>query len=35
MRTTLSEKGEEVWFWGFFAALGIVLALIGWLRWAL
>jgi len=31
---TLSEKGEEVMFWGFFAVLGIVLAAIGWLRWA-
>jgi hypothetical protein len=33
MATTLSEKREEVWFWGFFAVLGVVLAAIGWLRW--
>lgn len=34
MPTTLSEKREEVVFWAFFAVLGIVLAAVGWLRWA-
>jgi hypothetical protein len=30
---TLSEKREAVWFWAVFAILGIVLAVVGWLRW--
>lgn len=30
---TISEKREEVMFWAFFAALGVVLGAIGWLRW--
>jgi hypothetical protein len=34
MAQTLSEKGEEVRFWAVFAILGIVLGVIGWLRYA-
>jgi hypothetical protein len=35
METKLSDARQAVWFWAFFAILGIVLAAIGWLRWAM
>lgn len=34
MSTSLSEARESVWFWTVFAVLGVVLAAVGWWRWA-
>ena len=31
--TTLSDAQQAVWFWTVFAMLGVVLGVIGWLRW--
>jgi hypothetical protein len=34
MPTTLSDARTQTRFWAVFAILGIVLAVVGWLRWA-